>query len=126
MSVAYNLINEVVGLGLPVDFIFPSHGIMWRENPLQIIQKYLEWADAYQEDQVTIIYDTMWNSTRDMAEAIASGIRQANKEVVIKILHVGQRDKNDILTEIFRSKMVLAGCSTIKKGFFHVSCGSGP
>ena len=26
-------INEVVGLGLPVDFIFPSHGIMWRDNP---------------------------------------------------------------------------------------------
>jgi len=109
-------INEVVGLGLPVDFIFPSHGIMWRDNPLQIVQKYLEWADDYQEDQVTIIYDTMWNSTRDMAEAIASGIRQANDQVVIKILHVGQRDKNDILTEIFRSKMVVAGCSTINKG----------
>ena len=111
-----NKINEVVGLGLPIDFIFPSHGIMWRDNPLQIVQKYLEWANDYQEYQVTIIYDTMWNSTRDMAEAIATGIRQENKEVVIKILHVGQRDKNDILTEIFRSKMVVAGCSTINKG----------
>lgn len=109
-------INEIVAMDLPVDFIFPSHGIMWRDNPLQIVHKYLEWADDYQENQVTIIYDTMWNSTRDMAEAIAAGIRQADKDVVIKIHHVGQRDKNEILTEIFRSKMVVAGCSTINKG----------
>lgn len=109
-------INEIIAMDIPVDFIFPSHGIMWRDNPLQIVHKYLEWANDYQEDQITIIYDTMWNSTRDMADAIASGIRQANKDIVIKIYHVGQRDKNDILTEIFRSKMVVAGCSTINKG----------
>ncbi|WP_031480567.1 anaerobic nitric oxide reductase flavorubredoxin [Maridesulfovibrio frigidus] len=115
-------INEIVAMELPLDFIFPSHGIMWRENPLQIVQKYLEWADDYQEDQITIIYDTMWNSTRDMAEAIASGIRQANKDIVIKIYNVGQRDKNEVISEIFRSKMVVAGCSTINKGIlFHMA-----
>lgn len=109
-------INEFVKMGLPVDYIMPSHGIIWRDDPLQIVHKYLEWADDYQENQVTIIYDTMWNSTRDMAEAIAKGIRGKDKDVVIKILHVGQRDKNDVLTELFRSKMVVAGCSTINRG----------
>lgn len=109
-------INEIVAMNVPVDFIMPSHGIIWRDNPLQIVRKYLEWADDYQENQVTIIYDTMWNSTRDMADAIADGIRRADKDVTIKCFHVGQRDHTEIITEIFRSRLVVAGCSTINKG----------
>ena len=67
-------INEIQGLGLPLDMICPSHGIIWKDNPMQIVEKYLKWADAYQENQITIVYDTMWNATRRMAETIAEGI----------------------------------------------------
>jgi flavorubredoxin len=42
--------------------------VVWRENPLQIVQKYAEWADNYQENQITLIYDTMYNGTRIIAE----------------------------------------------------------
>ena len=45
--------------------IATSHGIIWRDNPAQIVEKYLEWADAYQENQITIVYDTMWNGTKE-------------------------------------------------------------
>lgn len=116
-------INEIVGFNLPVDYIMPSHGIIWREDPLQIVHKYLEWAADYSENQITIIYDTMWNSTRDMAEAIARGIRQVDKDVVTKVLHVGQRDKNDVITEVFKSKLVVAGCSTINRGILSSMAG---
>ena len=112
-------IREILVLGLPVNWIMPGHGIIWRDNPLQIVNKYLEWADDYQENQVTILYDTMWNSTRDMAEAIARGIRSENQDVLIKILHVAQRDNNEVLAEVFRSKMIIAGSSTINKGILH-------
>src|SRR5574340_1604134 len=57
-------IKEVVGLNVPVDMICTSHGVIWRKDPLQIVNKYLEWAKGYQENQITVIYDTMWNSTR--------------------------------------------------------------
>ncbi len=109
-------IEEVLSFNLPVDMICPGHGIIWRENPLEIANKYLEWAKNYKENQVTIIYDTMWNSTRRMAEAIAEGLKEVNKEVVIKIFNSSKNDKNDIITEVFKSKMVLVGSSTINKG----------
>ncbi|MFA5756608.1 MAG: MBL fold metallo-hydrolase, partial [Smithellaceae bacterium] len=48
-------INEVVAFNLPVNFICPSHGVIWRDNPLQIAQKYLQWAADYQENQISII-----------------------------------------------------------------------
>lgn len=109
-------INEVVGFNLPVDMICTSHGIIWRKDPLQIVNKYMEWAADYQENQITIIYDTMWNSTRNMAEAIAEGLKLADDSVVIKLFNCGSADKNDIITEVFKSKAILAGSSTINNG----------
>ncbi len=109
-------IEQILGFNLPVNMICPSHGVIWRDNPTQIVHKYLEWANAYQEDQVTLVYDTMWEGTRRMAEAIAEGIQSVNKDVAIKLFNCGKADKNDIITEVFKSKMVLMGSSTINKG----------
>ncbi|MDF2803364.1 MAG: flavoprotein [Anaerocolumna sp.] len=112
-------IKEILALNLPVDLICPSHGIIWKDNPTQIVSKYLEWADAYQENQITIIYDTMWNATRKMAEAIAVGITQVDSSVTVKLFNSAKEDKNDLITEIFRSKAVLIGSSTINNGYLH-------
>lgn len=109
-------IEEILSFNLPVDMICPSHGIIWRENPLDIVNKYMEWAKNYKEDQITIIYDTMWNSTRRMAETISEGIKSVDKTTKIKIFNSSKHDKNDIITEVFKSKMVLIGSSTINKG----------
>jgi len=106
-------LKEVVAMNLPLSMICPSHGVIWRNNPLQIVEQYLKWADAYQEDQITIAYDSMWNSTRLMAEAIALGIKAASPLTVVKLFNAAKEDKNDILTEMFHSKAILVGSPTI-------------
>lgn len=113
-----NKINEILGFNLPVNMICPSHGILWRDNPLQIVSKYMEWAKDYQENQITIIYDTMWNSTRQMAEKIAAGIKLSNKDITIKLFNSNSThtDKNDIISEVFKSKAIVVGSPTINKG----------
>ncbi|MEA5007712.1 anaerobic nitric oxide reductase flavorubredoxin [Clostridium tyrobutyricum] len=110
-------INEILKLNLPLSMICPSHGVIWRENPAQIVEQYLKWADSYQEDQITFIYDTMWNSTRKMAEAIAEGIHEVSPSTVIKLMNSAKYDKNDIITEVFRSKAILVGSPTINNGY---------
>lgn len=110
-------INEILSLNLPLSMICPSHGVIWRENPAQIVEQYLKWADSYQEDQITFIYDTMWNSTRKMAEAIAEGIHEVSPSTVIKLMNSAKYDKNDIITEVFRSKAILVGSPTINNGY---------
>ena len=109
-------INELLGLKLPVDMICPSHGVIWRKDPLQIVNKYLQWSKDYQEDQITIIYDTMWDGTRKMAEAIAEGIKEVNKKTTIKLFNSARSDKNTIITEVFKSRTILVGSPTINKG----------
>lgn len=109
-------IDQILAMNLPVDMICPSHGIIWKENPMQIVEKYIQWSNAYQENQITIAYDTMWQSTRKMAEAIAEGIRSVDNDVTLKIVNVAHDDKNDVLTEMFHSKAVLIGSPTINYG----------
>ncbi|HYE11656.1 MAG TPA: anaerobic nitric oxide reductase flavorubredoxin [Patescibacteria group bacterium] len=116
-------IEEVVAMNVPVSMICTSHGIIWRDNPLQIVTKYMEWAKDYQENQVTILYDTMWDATRKMAEAIAAGVKSANPEVNIKIFNTAKADKNDVITEVYKSKAILVGSSTINKGILHSVAG---
>lgn len=116
-------IEEVLSFKLPLDIIAPSHGIIWRDNPVQIIQKYMDWANDYQENQIIIVYDTMWNATRRMAEAIAEGIRSADKDVAVKLFNAAHSDKNDVITEMFKSKAVLFGSSTVNKSIMHATGG---
>jgi flavorubredoxin len=109
-------IKEVLSLNLPVDMICTSHGVIWRKNPKQIIETYLKWANKYKENQITILYDTMWSGTRVMAEQIAKGIVQGDSSVTVKLINIGHSDKNDAITEIFKSKGILIGSPTINKG----------
>ena len=109
-------IKEVLELKIPIDMICTSHGVIWRDNPIQIIEKYIDWAKDYQENQIALIYDTMWQGTRRMAEAIAAGIQEVDKDVRIKLLKTSLHDKNDIITEVFKSKAILVGSPTIGGG----------
>ena len=109
-------IEEVLGFKLPVNMICPSHGVIWRDNPVQIVEQYVTWANNYQEHQVTLLYDTMWDATKHMAEAIAEGIKSVDPTLNIKLFNVSKIDKNDVITEVFKAKLVVAGSSTINKG----------
>lgn len=116
-------INEILNMKLPIKMICPSHGLIWRENPMQIVEKYLEWANNYKENQITIIYDTMWNSTRIMAEKIAEGIINTNKNIQVKLMNTSKDDKTEVLTEVFKSKMIVVGSPTVNNGYLYSIAG---
>ncbi|MBQ7195786.1 MAG: MBL fold metallo-hydrolase [Synergistaceae bacterium] len=106
-------LEEIGKLNLPIEIIAPSHGAIWRDNPLQIVTKYAEWANAYQENQITVIYDTMWEGTTKIAHAIASEIATQSPETVVKVFNIAKADKNEIMTEIFKSKAIALGSPTV-------------
>ena len=107
-------IDELLALNLPVDMIAPSHGVIWRKDPLQIVKKYQEWASQKPEPRAVVIYDTMWNATERMAKAIGEGLDEAG--VDHKIFHAAIMDLNDMIVEIFKARLVVIGCSTHNNG----------
>lgn len=106
-------LKEIGELNLPFDIIAPSHGAIWRDNPVQIIEKYAAWADAYKEDQITIVYDTMWDGTKKIAHRLANQIREKSPDTVVKVFNISLYDKNDIITEVFKSKAIALGSPTV-------------
>lgn len=109
-------IQEVVQMGIPIDMIAPSHGIIWRKNPGKIIQAYSDWAAGVTKKKVAIVFDTMWGSTDKMARAIAEGV--ISEGVEVKMLKLRASDNTEAATEILDSKAVIVGSPTLNNGMF--------
>ncbi len=116
---AVSKLKELKELNIPIEIIAPAHGIVWKNNPNLILEKYEKWANNYQENQITIIYDTMYGSTRKMAEAITEGIRNIDNTSTIKLFNTANTDSSDIIMEIFRSKALLVGSPTYNSGILN-------
>jgi anaerobic nitric oxide reductase flavorubredoxin len=113
-SIVLKKIEEVLALKLPVNMIAPSHGIIWRKDPLQIVKKYQEWAAQVPEKTAVILYDSMWDGTRHMAEAIAEGL--VVEGIPYRTFYMPTADRNDVITEIFKTKAVIIGSPTFNQG----------
>jgi flavorubredoxin len=107
-------IEELQKLNLSIDIIAPSHGILWRKDPIRIVEKYYEWASGKAENSVVIIYNSMWGATHNMAEFIGKGIGHAG--VSYKIFNLATSDRNDVIAEVFKSKGIILGSSTVNNG----------
>jgi len=109
-------IDEVVKMGIPIDMIAPSHGLIWRKDPGRIIQAYVDWSQGKTRDKIIIIYDTMWGSTEGMAKAILKGLMEEGVETKLLLLKATHR--SDILEEMLEAKGVLLGSPTLNNGMF--------
>jgi anaerobic nitric oxide reductase flavorubredoxin len=113
-SMVLKKIEEVLALNLPVNMIAPSHGIIWRKEPIQIVKKYQEWAVQVPEKTAVILYDSMWDGTRHMAEAIGEGL--AAEGIPYRLFYMPTADRNDVVAEIFKTKAVIIGSPTFNQG----------
>lgn len=104
-------IDEVKRLGIKPKIIAPSHGVIWRRNPEKIIMAYLDWSEGRSKSKVVIVYDSMWGSTKKMADAICSAIE--NKGVEVHLFNMRKSDYSEVLKEILDSKAVIIGSSTL-------------
>jgi anaerobic nitric oxide reductase flavorubredoxin len=113
-SVVTRKIEEVQRLGLKIDMIAPSHGMIWRKDPMKIVSAYLKWAKGEADKKVIIVYDTMWKSTEKMAKSMLDGISSAGVEV--KLYRLPFSDNGDIIGEMLETKGLLVGSATINNG----------
>ena len=113
-SVVIRKIEEVQKLGLKIEMIAPSHGVIWRKDPMKIITSYLKWAKGEAEKKVIIVYDTMWESTEKMAKAILEGI--SDEGIEVKLCRLPVSDEGNIIGEMLETKGILVGSPTINNG----------
>ena len=109
-------VDEVVKMGIPIDMIGPSHGLIWRRNPGRIIQAYVDWSQGKTEKKALIVYDTMWGSTEVMAKAILKGLIE--ERVQARLLSLRTNNRSDIIEEMLEAKGILLGSPTLNNGMF--------
>ncbi len=107
---------EVQKLGLEIDMIAPDHGVIWRDDPGGIIQKYLDLADGKSELAVTLIYDTMWHSTERMTIPIMQGIK--DEGVNCKVIKLRATPMSVAIKEFWKSRGCLVGSPTLNNLMF--------
>lgn len=109
-SLVLKKIEEVQKLNIPVKMIAPSHGIIWRKDPLKIINAYLRWAKNETKAKAVVVYETMWGATEKMARKITEGIVDAGIE--IKLFDITSSDRTEIIKEMLDAKGFIFGSST--------------
>jgi len=97
--------------GLEIDIIAPGHGIIWRKNVSLIIDEYTKWGAGIVKKKALILYDTMWNSTAMIAEAIGSVFEE--KGLDYKIYNLQSTHMSDIMTELIDAEYICVGSSTL-------------
>ena len=110
------LVDKVTEMGLKLKMICPDHGIMWRKDPTNIINAYVEWGQQKPRRKALVVYDTMWHSTEMMANAIVDTLGQEGVEA--KPMHLRTWHRSDIITEVLDAGAVLIGSPTLNNGLF--------
>ena len=112
-------IERLSGLGLDMRMIAPSHGLVWRKNPLEIVELYRKWASWFSgepETGVTLLYGSMYGNTENYMNAVARGL--ASLGVPVNIFDVARTHSSYILPSILRYRGVLVGAPTYEAGLF--------
>jgi len=108
------LLGKVREMGLKIEIIAPDHGLIWRDNPLQIVAAYEQWVKQVPKQKAVVVFDSMWNSTETMAKAISDGLIEGGLSTKLMDLRVEHR--SDVITELFDAKAVVVGSSTLNNG----------
>jgi flavorubredoxin len=109
-------ITELQKLGLEIDMIAPDHGVIWKKNTGDIIQKYLDMANGKADLRVCVIYDTMWHSTERMTTPIAQGIK--DEGVDCKVIKLRATPMSIAIKEFWKSRGSLIGSPTLNNILF--------
>jgi flavorubredoxin len=112
------IVQNVLGKlqSLKISMIAPAHGLIWRTNPMRIVDAYGRWAIGESKNKALIIYDTMWGSTEMIAKALLDAISSENVEVVW--FNLSKTDDSEVITQVLDAKVLLVGSPTLNNGMF--------
>lgn len=105
--------------GIEIEIVAPSHGLVWRRNPGQIVELYRRWANyATQpgDPGVTLVYGSMYGNTESMMNAVAEGVSKAGAPLAI--YDAARTHSSYILPSLWTQNGVIVGAPTYEVSLF--------
>ncbi len=110
-------IQKIAPLGVKV--IAPSHGIIWREKPQVIIDRYMKYAnymDGPQEKEICVVWGSMYGNTRNALEYLLKGIE--DELVPYSIHRVPDEDVSFVLADAYKCAGIVIAMPTYEYKMF--------
>ncbi len=103
---------------LEIETIATGHGLIWRcaEQIGKIVDAYRRWATNETVPKAVIMFDTMWGSTKTLAEALRDGLEDEGVPVFMGWLDTNH--VSDIMTQMLEARGVLVGSPTLNSHVF--------
>jgi flavorubredoxin len=110
------LLEKIGGLDVTKGIVATDHGPIWRKDVSKILELYSRWAAQKPTKKAAVVYDTMYESTALMAQAIAEGIRAGGADA--KLLPLRACHRTDVATEMLDAGALLVGSPTFNNNIF--------
>ncbi|MFA6505696.1 MAG: FprA family A-type flavoprotein [Treponemataceae bacterium] len=104
---------------LNVKCVAPSHGIVWRKQPMKIVERYLKYArymNGPAEKKIAIIWGSMYGNTRKGLDAVIKGIEAEG--VPYSIRRVPNEDVSYVLADAYESAGLVLAMPTYEYAMF--------
>ncbi|GHT64979.1 MBL fold hydrolase [Spirochaetia bacterium] len=105
--------------GLDIKCVCPSHGIVWRKNPKEIIDRYARyasWAKGPAEKEIAIVWGSMYGMTKLGLDAVIRGIEQEG--VPYSIHRVPDENVSWVLADAWKSSGIVLAMPTYEYAMF--------
>ncbi|MHA1638428.1 MAG: FprA family A-type flavoprotein, partial [Candidatus Thorarchaeota archaeon] len=103
-------IQKVKDLGIGIKMIAPSHGPIYRKDPMWIVTKYLEWTGPELEKKCVIVYGTMYGFTTRTAMKLKKELLSLGVDV--RLHNVSYSELSVVLTDAVRAGVLILGTPT--------------
>jgi len=114
-------IDEILKMNISIKMIAPSHGIIWRRDPMKIINSYIKWTKNETKPKAVVVFETMWGSTEMMARKITEGLTDGGIET--KLFDITRSDRSEVNNQMLDAKCYVFGSSTHDNGMLSTLAG---
>ncbi len=109
--------RKLEGLGCDVRIIAPDHGPIFRQDPGWIVDCYRGWAAQEPTTKVVVAFETMWQSTERMAQAVGEGL-SAGGASLVELMPLSSSHRSDVATELLDAGGLVVGSPTLNNSLF--------
>jgi flavorubredoxin len=103
-------IQKVKDLGIGIKFIAPSHGPVYRKDPMWVVNHYDQWTKPELEKYVTIVYGSMYGFNLRLAHKLKKELKELGVEV--KSHNISYSDMSKVITDSVRAGVLVIGTPT--------------
>ena len=105
--------------GLTIRMVAPSHGIVWRKHPEQVIELYrklAEYMNGPAEAEITLVWSSMYGNTFALVDVIRKAVEEEG--IVLHVHEVPREHASFVLASAWRSSGIIIGMPTYEYRMF--------